>query len=123
MIFVYGANEGWRHGAGAAKRARLAYGAINGKGPFSGNSYGIPTKDKNLKVLSLPAIKQYVDNFIRFAQSNPDEEFYVTKVGTGLSKLNDAQVAPLFLGSPSNCIFDKDWQTYLPNRKYFDGLL
>ena len=30
MIFVYGANEAWIHGAGAAKRARFGYGAVVG---------------------------------------------------------------------------------------------
>ena len=70
-IFVYGSNEAGIHGAGAAYTARVDYGAMWGKGDgLSGRSYGIPTKDKNLRVLTLPQIEFYVQQFIQFAHDN-----------------------------------------------------
>ena len=53
-IFVFGSNLAGRHGAGAALYARQYRGAIYGKGVgLQGNSYAIPTKDFNIKTLSL----------------------------------------------------------------------
>lgn len=49
-IFVFGSNPEGRHGAGAAKIARLQFGAVYGKGEgLQGYSYAIPTKDLRVK--------------------------------------------------------------------------
>lgn len=120
-IFTFGSNEAGRHGAGAAKRARLAYGAKYGQGKgLQGNSYAIPTKDTRLKTLPINKISGYVQEFIRFAESNSDKEFYVTAIGTGLAGLAHREIAPLFVHSPQNCIFPKVWEKYLgAGYKYF----
>lgn len=125
MIFVFGSNEAGRHGRGAALRARQAYGAVNGVGAgIQGKSYGIPTKDRNLKVLGIAKIKQYVENFITYAENNFPTQFYVTRIGCGLARLEDADMAILFEGAPSNCLFDRKWQPYLgDNYRYFEGQL
>jgi hypothetical protein len=44
LVFVFGANPEWRHGAGAAKVA-LNFGAQYGKGPSCGQTYGLITKN------------------------------------------------------------------------------
>ena len=63
-IFVFGSNLAGRHGAGAAKEARLSWGAIYGQGVgLQGYSYAIPTKSQYMKPLPLEAIKVYVDEF------------------------------------------------------------
>lgn len=120
MIFVFGSNEAGIHGAGAAKTARQRFGAIYGQGVgLQGNSYGIPTKNTELEVLSLVDIRFYVSRFMDFAQKNPDKTFYVTRIGTGLSGLADEDIAPMFKYSPANCIFDIVWKPFLGNARYF----
>lgn len=121
IIFVFGSNEAGRHGAGAAKRAREAYGAKYGQGKgFQGNSYAIPTKDSSLKTLPLNKVASYVAEFKDFASLHSDKEFYITAIGTGLAGFTHEQIAPLFVHSPQNCIFPKTWEKYLgANRRYF----
>lgn len=87
-IFVFGSNEGGRHLGGAAKIAVNKFGAIlfvpEG---LQGQSYAIPTMDKNLEVLSPIRIKKYVKTFINFAQENPHLTFYLTKIGMGIANI------------------------------------
>jgi len=114
-IFVFGSNEAGRHGAGAAKRAREAYGAKHGRGwGLQGKSFAIPTKDGKLKTLPLNKIVLYVNSFKEFAKINPDT-FYVTRIGCGLAGYKDREIAPLFKDSPLNCIFPEVWRGYLGN--------
>lgn len=96
-IFVFGSNESGRHGKGAAKTA-LGFGAKWGQGTgIQGNTYGIPTKDSNVRqTLSLPKIQYHIDNFIKFAENNPEFIFLVTEIGCGLAGLKPKEVAPLF---------------------------
>ena len=87
VVFVFGSNEAGRHGLGAAKLAREKFGAVYGVGVgLRGNSYAIPTKDAELRILPLERIAQYVDDFIEFAKSNPELQFNVTEVGCGLAR-------------------------------------
>jgi hypothetical protein len=96
-VFVFGSNEAGRHGRGAAFTAKK-WGARNGKGVGQcGQTYAIPTKDKDLKVLPLRQIQKYISDFILYAQSSPALIFLVTRIGCGLAGYKDVQVAPLFL--------------------------
>jgi hypothetical protein len=104
-IFVFGSNLAGRHGKGAALSARQNHGAIYGQGVgLQGKSYAIPTKDANIKTLPLENIRQYVDVFKSFARANPHMTFQVTSIGCGLAGYKPEQIAPMFEGSPSNCI-------------------
>jgi len=98
-VFVYGANEVGIHGAGAAKLA-LKFGAKYGEIGYNGQSYGIPTKDKEIKVLSLEDIQDNVTSFINFAEmsnlKNDNKIFLVTKIGCGYSHYTPKDIAPLF---------------------------
>lgn len=94
-VFVYGANEAGVHGAGAAKSA-MRWGAKYGKYGFSGQTYGIPTKDSKIETLSLDKIKIHVDAFLIFATENSDLVFLVTPIGTGLAGYTAKDIAPLF---------------------------
>lgn len=97
QIFVFGSNEAGRHGRGAAKTA-VSFGAKFGIGEgLAGHTYGIPTKNKNMQVLSLNRIKKYVDTFIEFAKINPQYTFLVTEIGCGLAGYVPNQIAPLFM--------------------------
>jgi hypothetical protein len=104
MIFVFGSNMAGRHGKGAALHARKHHGAIYGQGiGRQGNSYAIPTKDANLKTLSLLDIFQHVEEFKSYARANPDLRFQVTAIGCGLAGYKPGQIAPFFKDAPENC--------------------
>lgn len=104
MIFVFGSNEAGRHGLGAARHARKYYGAEMGEPEGrQGNSYAIPTKDRQLRPLALSKIQYYVERFIRYAQTHSDENFKVTAIGTGLAGYHAGDIAPMFKDAPNNC--------------------
>jgi hypothetical protein len=96
-VFVFGSNYAGRHGAGAALIAVRKFGARNGQGTgLMGQSYGIATKDKNLKVLPLHKIGVQIDKFVRFAAAHPELTFLVTEIGCGLAGYNPKDIAPFF---------------------------
>lgn len=114
QIFVFGSNLAGIHGRGAALQALEEFGAAWRVGiGFVGNSYAIPTKDARIKKLPIEIIELYIQEFIEFAKNNPDMQFYVTAIGTGLAGYTHSEIAPLFKGSPTNCTFDKRWRGYL----------
>jgi hypothetical protein len=113
-IFVFGSNEAGRHGKGSAAEALRKHGAKWGvaEGHY-GNSYAIPTKDKNLKVLSLTEIRMYVLRFMNFAYANPDMTFNVVSIGCGLAGYKPEQIAPMFRGHPKNVRLTKEFDEVL----------
>jgi hypothetical protein len=114
QIFVFGSNLAGVHGAGAAKMARLYYGAKHGVGIGpAGTSYAIPTKDKEIETLSLDIIRHYVWGFIRYTQIHPELEFFVTRVGCGLAGYRDQDIAPMFKECGDNCSFAEQWREYI----------
>lgn len=94
-IFCYGANLAGIHGLGAAKQA-LKFGAVYGRFGLVGQTYGIPTKDKNLKTLPLSEIKHYIDVFEGVVRDRQDLTFILTRIGCGLAGYQDWQIKPLF---------------------------
>lgn len=97
QIFVYGSNLAGIHGAGAAKTAYKKFGATWGRmHGLDNNTYGIPTKDAKLNVLSLDRIQLYVRNFIEDTKNYPEKIFLVTAIGTGLAGYKAEEIAPLF---------------------------
>ena len=96
-IFVFGSNLSGRHGAGAAKYARLHHEAIMGQGiGLQGSSYALPTKGVKISFMPLADIGRHVAAFISFAKIRPDLTFRVTRVGCGLAGFKDTEIAPLF---------------------------
>lgn len=97
-IFVFGSNYGGRHGKGAALLAMRKFGAKPGQGTgLMGQSYGIATKDKHLRTLSLQQIEIQIDKFMKFAYDNKQYTFFVTQIGCGLAGYKPKEIAPLFL--------------------------
>lgn len=91
-IFVFGSNLQGMHQGGAARVARLKFGAVWGVGVgLQGQSYAIPTMQGGVDT-----IKPYVDQFIRMAALLPQLTFYVTRIGCGIAGFRDADIAPLF---------------------------
>lgn len=112
VIFIYGANRQGRHGKGSALEAKLRWGAKQGVVGFCGSSYGICTKATPYQTLSLEAIKEEVDKFIRFVNEHPEYTYNIVRVGCGLAGYRDSEIAPLFLplAEKENCRFDPIWQ-------------
>lgn len=115
-IFVFGSNLQGIHGAGAARVARIKFGAELGvgEGP-TGQSYAIPTKYDVRKTLPLHDIRQKIDEFIKYATKMRNKTFWVTRIGCGFAGYTDEQIAPMFINSPENCIMPINWREYLEN--------
>lgn len=112
-IFVFGSNLAGRHGKGAALHALKHHGAIYHCGwGIQGNSYGIPTKDLNIRTLPLHTISLHVDEFIQFAKEHPTWTFNITRIGCGLAGYTDSDIAPMFKGAPANCNLPEGWRNY-----------
>lgn len=91
-IFVFGSNLEGHHGGGAARKANIKFSAMWGVGVgLTDQSYAIPTMQGGVET-----IKPYVDEFIRFAQENPELKFLVTRIGCGIAGFRDEEIAPLF---------------------------
>jgi len=95
-IFTYGANLLGKHGLGAAKQA-MKFGAVYGRFGLVGQTYGIPTKDKNIKTLPLSEIKHYIDIYEGVVRDRQDLTFLLTSIGTGLAGYTVQEIAPLFV--------------------------
>ncbi len=91
-VFVFGSNLAGMHGGGAARTARLRFGAVMGQGVgMQGQSYGIPTMQGGVDT-----IRPYVDDFITYAMLHPDQQFLVTPIGCGIAGFDAEDIAPLF---------------------------
>ena len=94
-IFVFGSNLAGMHGGGAARLARIRWGAVMGQGVgLQGRTYAIPTMQGGPET-----IKPYVDEFIAFAKAHPELRFLVTEIGCGIAGFTPSQIAPLFAGA------------------------
>lgn len=91
-IFVFGSNLAGMHGGGAARIARLHFGAVMGKGVgLQGQSYAIPTMQGGVET-----IRPYVDRFIAYAKRHPEKHFLVTPIGCGIAGFEAEDIDPLF---------------------------
>ena len=91
-IFVFGSNLSGHHLGGAARTAYNKFGAVWGQGVgLHGQTYAIPTMHGGID-----AIQPYVEEFIRFAEKNPNLKFLVTRIGCGIAGFEDKEIAPLF---------------------------
>jgi len=121
-IFVFGSNLSGIHGAGAARAARLHYGAQLGVGEgLTGRSYALPTVGYHIKPITFDEVQNHVLNFNVFARSRPDLTFQVTQVGCGLGGFSKQVIAPMFEMSPDNCWFDSQWKNFMRTHTKFWG--
>ena len=123
IIFVFGSNPEGRHGAGAAKYARMYFGAVYGQGEgLQGNSYAIPTKDLRVtanhgyKSISPDRIKDSVRRMYDCAREHPDKRFLVAYRNTYRPSLNGytgIEMIRIFLDAgpiPENIWFSDEWK-------------
>lgn len=91
-VFVFGSNLAGMHGGGAARAARLHFGAVMGQGVgMQGQSYAIPTMQGGVET-----IQPYVDEFVSYAKAHADRQFLVTPIGCGIAGFTPEEIAPLF---------------------------
>lgn len=94
-VFVFGSNLAGMHGGGAARLARLRFGAVMGQGVgMQGQSYAIPTMQGGVET-----IRPYVNEFIAYAKQHPEKQFLVTPIGCGIAGFDAEDIAPLFNGA------------------------
>ena len=96
-VFVFGSNLAGRHGAGAARQARLDFGAEYGIGEgLTGQCYAFPTKDSNLKPLDRNGLERSICNFLGTVKEHQELTFLLTKVGCGLAGFDEHYIKSLF---------------------------
>lgn len=121
MILVYGSNLDGANLGGAARAAKLHFGAIDGIGEgITGHAYALPTVGHDFAPMPLAEVKIHVERFIHFAHGYP-KVFKVTRVGCGIAGFKDSNIAPMFADAPFNCLFDEVWREFLPDRAQFWG--
>lgn len=107
QIFVFGSNVDGLHYGGAARTA-LQWGAEMGNPVgLQGQTYAIPTIDlKNGKFLGWDKIMEYLQDFRDFATENPDLEFLLTPIGTGIAggKVEDLNTIVNSMSFPENVV-------------------
>lgn len=109
-IFVFGSNKAGVHGKGAALFAKKFHEAEQGVGEgLTGLSYALPTKDRNIRSLTLKEVEESVGRFLDFAADHPEMDFIVTRVGCGLAGFKDEEIAPLFENATRNCLLPGKW--------------
>lgn len=114
QIFVFGSNLAGHHGGGSARAAVEKHGAIWGEGVGpQGNSYAIPTLDKDLRKLELYDIQAHVGDFIEYARLNPELTFNVVAIGCGIAGFNPKDIAPMFADAPPNCNLPSEFMNIL----------
>ena len=95
-IFVFGSNAQGVHGAGAARYARMYYGAELGVGEgLTGEAYALPTKHTQYKTMSLQEVQLAMQRFALFAKEHPEMDFLLTSVGCGLAGFTPEQIGKI----------------------------
>jgi hypothetical protein len=118
-VFVFGSNLAGKHDAGAALEAVQKWGAVYGVSfGLRGNSFAIPTKDRELKPLPIDVIRAHVDGFLRFAVERPEMTFRLTAIGTGLARHSKRRIAGMFAAAPANVILPEGFKCELEEESH-----
>ena len=86
QIFVFGSNMNGNHAGGAARLAVEKFGAIMGQAEgIQGQSYAIPTLDKDMQKVTGNELIVSLRNFKHYADEHPELTFLLTKIGCGIA--------------------------------------
>lgn len=109
-ILIVGTNKNGFHYGGAAAQAykdfRLEWGVAEGK---SGQSYAFPTLNENMQQVTVTELETSRDKLYQYAQANPELEFILTPVGTGLAGFSLETIESIFDTLPHNIIKSNNW--------------
>ena len=110
QIFVFGSNIAGKHMGGAALYAKEHFGALEGFGRgWYGQSYAFPTLDENFQKRDRIRLESTRDHLYKVAKNNPDKEFLMTAVGTGIAGYSHKYMKSLFVNAPKNVILPLEW--------------
>lgn len=117
-VLVFGSNLAGRHGAGAARAARHEYGAELGVGRGrTGHAYALPTKDCDLRSLSITRVLEEIDAFFAEAEATPETQYRFTRVGCGLAELSEAPIQDYVMTkAPANVQLPGTWWVQTQSR-------
>lgn len=122
-IFVFGSDLAGRHTHAAARVARLEHQAQYGIAfGITGNAFGIPTRDRELRPLPITRIATLIGKFIWYAQRTPQRRYQVQRLGCGnegydepdmgLLPYQERDIAALFRDAPDNCELPQGWREW-----------
>ena len=98
QVFVFGSNMNGNHAGGAARLAVEKFGAIMGQAEgLQGQSYAIPTLDKDMEKVTEEDLITYLGNLRNFANKHPEKEFLLTAIGTGIAGFDTNYMAYMVL--------------------------
>jgi len=110
QIFVFGSNLAGNHAGGAARQALEQFGAEMGVAEgVTGQSYAFPTLDENFNKVSNTRLHYSRLKLYEAANTMPDKEFLLTKVGCGIAGFPEDKMKRLFTNAPKNIIKPEDW--------------
>ena len=112
QIFVFGSNMNGNHAGGAARLAVEKFGAVMGQAEgIQGQSYAIPTLDKDMQKVTEEELITYLGNFREFAEEHPEKEFLLTAIGTGIAGFDTNYMAYMILRAnlPDNVTLPKEF--------------
>lgn len=112
QIFVFGSNMNGNHAGGAARLAVKKIGAVMGQAEgIQGQSYAIPTLDKDMQKIAEEELIIYLGNFREFAEEHPEREFLLTAIGTGIAGFDTNYMAYMILRAnlPDNVTLPKEF--------------
>lgn len=108
QIFVFGSNMNGNHAGGAARLAVEKFGAIMGQAEgIQGQSYAIPTLDKDMQKVTEVELIISLRNFKHYANEHPELTFLLTKIGCGIAGFDANYMAYMILRTelPNNVTF------------------
>ena len=112
QIFVFGSNMNGNHAGGAARLAVEKFGAIMGEAKgIQGQSYAIPTLDKDMQKVTEEKLLVFLENFGNYANEHPEKEFLLTAIGTGIAGFDASYMAYMVLRAnlPDNVTLPKEF--------------
>ena len=112
QIFVFGSNMNGNHAGGAARLAVEKFGAVMGQAEgIQGQSYAIPTLDKDMQKVTKEELITYLGNFREFAEEHSEKEFLLTAIGTGIAGFDTNYMAYMILRAnlPDNVTLPKEF--------------
>lgn len=112
QIFVFGSNMNGDHAGGAARLAVDKFGAVMGQAEgIQGQSYAIPTLDKDMQKVTEEELINSLANLREFANEHPEKEFLLTAIGTGIAGFDTSYMAYMVLKTnlPDNVAIPKEF--------------
>lgn len=111
QVFVYGSNLNGMNYGGAARYAEDHFGAKEGigEGMNGPNCYAFPTLGVSMGKRMRWGLETSVKKFYKCAEENPDKEFLLTPVGTGIASYTLEDMKSLFVNPPKNVVLPPEF--------------